>query len=238
MVQRRQPDRRRAPVSRDHAVVRDLSDDLAAVGRGSSLLRCAGASGAARGRDGRFLRCHRHRPVRGDPREHPLRSGAVRARRGEPPHPGRLRGARVREHRAGDRDRGREASAPLCRRAELLRGGEPDPRPDPDSALRAAGRERRPRRERLGRGRGGGDGRRRLDSPSGRGRRPDPRVDAGPVAGRGAGDGRRRIRPVAAYACILRALGGLDAETLELLGDVFRRKRRTPPAAPQAGAAG
>ena len=43
---------------------------------------------------------------------------------------------------------------------------------------------------------------------------------------------------VAAYACILRALGGLDAETLELLGDVFRRKRRTPPAAPQAGAAG
>jgi len=43
---------------------------------------------------------------------------------------------------------------------------------------------------------------------------------------------------VAAYAGILRALGGLDAGILELLGEAFRRKRRTPPAAPQAGAAG
>jgi O-antigen/teichoic acid export membrane protein len=43
---------------------------------------------------------------------------------------------------------------------------------------------------------------------------------------------------VAAYACVLRALGGLDAETLELLRDVFRRKRRATPAVPKAGATG
>jgi O-antigen/teichoic acid export membrane protein len=43
---------------------------------------------------------------------------------------------------------------------------------------------------------------------------------------------------IAAYACILRALGGLDAQTVDLLRDVFRRKGRRPPAAPQAGATG
>jgi len=43
---------------------------------------------------------------------------------------------------------------------------------------------------------------------------------------------------IAAYACILRALGGLDAQTVDLLRDVFRRKGRKPPAAPQAGATG
>jgi len=43
---------------------------------------------------------------------------------------------------------------------------------------------------------------------------------------------------VAAYAGVLWALGGLDAETLDLLRDVFRRRGRTPPAAPPAGAAG
>jgi hypothetical protein len=40
---------------------------------------------------------------------------------------------------------------------------------------------------------------------------------------------------VATYACALWALGGLDPEILDLLRDVFRRKRPPPPDAAQTG---